>query len=168
MTGGAAGAGPDGLAVPAGGGTAPLAARGPDGAPASQLAPTPGVPPVIIRDPSPATSPTAILTGAKPAGSATVNAGFYKKDVTVTGELTDYASVADSGTPMHRKFCPACGTAMFSEAETRPHLIFIRAGTLDDPGIAAPQATIWTKMAPQWACINETLPQFEGQPPPAG
>ena len=102
------------------------------------------------------------------AGSATVNAGFYKKDVTVTGELTDYASVADSGTPMHRKFCPACGTAMFSEAETRPHLIFIRAGTLDDPGIAAPQATIWTKMAPQWACINETLPQFEGQPPPAG
>jgi hypothetical protein len=75
MTGGAAGAGPDGLAVPAGGGTAPLAARGPDGAPASQLAPTPGVPPVIIRDPSPATSPTAILTGAKPAGSATVNAG---------------------------------------------------------------------------------------------
>lgn len=96
-----------------------------------------------------------------------MNAGFLKKDVAVSGALTDYVSTADSGSRMHRTFCPSCGTAMFSEADSRPHLIFIRVGTLDDPATAAPQATIWTKMAPAWACINETLPQFEGQPPPA-
>jgi hypothetical protein len=28
---------------------------------------------------------------------------------------------------------PKCGTPMFSEAESRPTLIFVRAGTLDDP-----------------------------------
>jgi len=102
------------------------------------------------------------------AGSATVNAAFLKADVIVTGETTDYESVADSGNRMHRRFCPKCGTSMFSEAEARPHLIFVRAGTLDDPNTAAPSATIWTSAAPRWACINETLPKFEGQPPPVG
>ncbi len=100
------------------------------------------------------------------AGSSTVNAAFLKADVTLTGTTTDYQSVADSGTPMHRRFCPKCGTSLFSEAETRPHLIFIRVGTLDDPEVGAPGATIWTKTAPTWACISETLPKFEGQPPP--
>jgi len=100
------------------------------------------------------------------AGSATVNVVFTKADVTISGETTDYPSVADSGNQMHRRFCPKCGTSLFSEAEARPHLIFIRAGSLDDPEIGAPGATIWTKQAPRWACINETLPRFEAQPPP--
>jgi hypothetical protein len=41
-----------------------------------------------------------------------------------------------------------------------------RAGTLDDPNLAKPAITIWTKMAPSWACIDAKLPQEEGQPPP--
>jgi len=36
---------------------------------------------------------------------------------------------------MHRRFCARCGVHLFSEAEVRPHLIFVRAGTLDDPNI---------------------------------
>ena len=99
------------------------------------------------------------------AGSATVNAMFDKSTVTVTGELSDYVRKADSGNKMHRRFCPKCGTPMFSEAEARPNIIGIRVGTLDDPEVAAPQVTIWTKEAPSWACISETLPQVEGQPP---
>jgi hypothetical protein len=60
----------------------------------------------------------------------------------VTGETRDYESVADSGNKMHRRFCPACGTHLFSEAGSRPHLVFVRAGTLDNPEIAQPAATI--------------------------
>ena len=42
----------------------------------------------------------------------------------------------------------------------------IRAGTLDDPDLAAPTATIWTKSAPKWACFNPALPKIEKHPPP--
>ncbi len=101
------------------------------------------------------------------AGSATVNACFPTATFTVTGELRDYASVADSGNVMHRRFCPACGTPLFSEAEARPHLIFVRVGSLDKPEIARPAATIWTSQAPSWACFDPELPAVEGQPPPA-
>ena len=102
------------------------------------------------------------------AGSATVNTCFKTESFSVKGELREYRSIADSGNVMHRRFCPNCGTHLFSEAESRPHLIFVRAGTLDDPEIARPVATIWTSQAPSWACIDERLPKVERQPPPAG
>ncbi len=108
------------------------------------------------------------LCQALGAGSATVNAGFPSEAVTVEGEVTVYESVADSGTTIRRSFCPKCGTDLFSQALTRMHMIFIRAGALDDPEIAAPSVTIWTSQAPSWAQINPDLPSFEGQPPPAG
>jgi hypothetical protein len=101
------------------------------------------------------------------AGSATVNMCFPREAVAIMGELADYSSVADSGNVMHRRFCRTCGTAMFSEAEARPHLIFIRAGTLDRPEIARPEMTIWTSQAPVWACIDDAIPRLEGQAPPA-
>ena len=101
------------------------------------------------------------------AGSGTVNVCFSTAATTIEGELADYRSVADSGNVMHRRFCSTCGTSMFSEAEARPHLIFVRAGTLDDPEIAKPAMTIWTSEAPAWACMDPALPKVERQPPPA-
>ena len=101
------------------------------------------------------------------AGSGTVNACFPRAAARIQGELHDYVSVADSGNVMHRRFCPSCGVHLFSEAEVRPHLIFVRAGTLDDPEIAKPAATIWTSQAPSWACINDKVPKVDQQPPPA-
>ena len=46
------------------------------------------------------------------AGSATANVVFPSEAVTITGALSDFISVADSGNVMHRKFCPECGTPM--------------------------------------------------------
>jgi hypothetical protein len=100
------------------------------------------------------------------AGSATVNVVFTSNAVTVEGELTDYVSIADSGSRMHRRFCPACGTPVFSASEARPHLMIVRNGALDDTALLTPSATIWTASAPEWAWIDETHPRFEGQPPP--
>jgi hypothetical protein len=102
------------------------------------------------------------------AGSGTVNSCFPSDAVSIEGELRDFPSVAESGNVMHRRFCPRCGTHLFSEAEVRPHLIFVRAGTLDDPEVAQPAATIWASQAPSWACIHQDLPIIAAQPPPAG
>lgn len=101
------------------------------------------------------------------AGNATVNACFRTAALKLIGETTDFVSVADSGNRMHRRFCPSCGTPLFSEAESRPHLIFVRVGSFDDPNLANPAMTIWTASAPPWAAIDRGLPHLEGQPPAA-
>lgn len=100
------------------------------------------------------------------SGNATVNVVFPSDAISVEGELCDYRSIAASGNVMHRRFCPTCGTQLFSAAESRPHLIIVRNGALDDTGLLAPSATIWTSEAPEWAWIDEALPQHAGQPPP--
>ncbi len=99
------------------------------------------------------------------SGNSTINVVFAKDAITVTGELKDYASTADSGSRMHRRFCPSCGTQLFSESEARPHLLIVRAGTLDDPEIAKASGVIWTASAPSWGYIDPNVPHFEGQPP---
>lgn len=99
-------------------------------------------------------------------GSGTVNVCFPTESVTTTGEVRWHDSVADSGNAMRRGFCPACGTPLFSLANARPHLTFIRAGALDDPNLIGPQATIWTSQAPDWACISEDVPSYPAQIPP--
>ena len=102
------------------------------------------------------------------AGSGTVNLAFPSNALAVTGDVRWHGAVADSGNSLQRGFCPSCGAALFSKADSRPHLIFIRAGAMDDPNLLAPQVTIWAKEAPTWACIDPYLPQFDGQPPPVG
>jgi hypothetical protein len=101
------------------------------------------------------------------AGNGTVNTCFPSNAITIEGPLADYQRIADSGNVMHRRFCPTCGTHMFSEAEARPHLIFVRSGTLDDRELAKPSVSAWTSQAPTWACLDDTIPRFAGQPPPA-
>lgn len=99
------------------------------------------------------------------SGNATINLAFPTDAVSITGELNDYISVADSGNRMHRRFCPDCGTHLFSEAEERPNMIVVRAGTLDQSEQIANEGIIWTSQAPSWAYLDPNVPHFEGQPP---
>jgi len=99
------------------------------------------------------------------AGNATVNLVFASEVVSISGELSDYESTADSGNKMHRKFCPNCGVHLFSMAEVRAHLLIIRAGTLDNQKNIKIDALIWTSSAPSWAYLDPGIQQFEKQPP---
>ncbi|MGO9818368.1 MAG: GFA family protein [Acidocella sp.] len=102
------------------------------------------------------------------SGNATVNVCFPADAVQITGETSAFHSRAASGNQMLRRFCPSCGTPLTSAALARPHLIFIRAGALDDPNLVKPAMNIWTASAPEWVCLDPTLPATERQPPPAG
>ena len=64
------------------------------------------------------------------AGSGTVNVCFPSAALEVNGELREYHRVADSGNPMLRRFCPQCGTHLFTSTTARPHLTFVRAVVL--------------------------------------
>ena len=102
------------------------------------------------------------------AGSNVVNATFETSGVRVEGELREFRYVADSGNVVYWRFCPQCGTHVLGTSERRPHLTFVRVGTLDDPNAVRPGMTIWTASAPGWAPIDPALPRFERQPPMPG
>lgn len=99
------------------------------------------------------------------SGSATVNVLFPEETVQFEGEVATLRSVADSGNVVERGFCPKCGSQMYSRTITAPGLpMRIRAGTLDDPELIAPQAIIWAQSAPSWALLDPALPQHPQGP----
>lgn len=98
------------------------------------------------------------------AGSSTVNVIFNAADVSLTGELRTFVSLADSGSTMTRGFCPTCGTPVTSASSARPQFLILRGGTLDHTGIATPAMNIWTDSAPHWAHLDPDLPATPAQP----
>jgi hypothetical protein len=100
------------------------------------------------------------------AGAGTANVFFASETVKVEGALADYASHAESGYLIHRLFCAACGTPVFTQSEARRHFIGVRAGTLDDPELGKPAMTIWTSSAPSWAAFDAGIPHEPRQSPP--
>ena len=66
----------------------------------------------------------------------------------------------------HRNFCKHCGNHLFSRADHRPGMVFVRAGSLDDDPKIRPQAHFWTSAKAPWHEICDDVPQYpEGLPP---
>lgn len=98
------------------------------------------------------------------AGNGTANVIFPSESIEVTGTTAAYANTADSGNTVTRRFCPACGTQLFSDSTGRQGLTVVRVGTLDDPSSIRPAGNIWTASAPAWACMDPTLAKSERAP----
>ncbi len=83
----------------------------------------------------------------------------------LSGQVKGYTAIADSGRKIPRQFCPECGSPLFTRAEKCPDLVFLKAGSLDEPQRVKPSCQTWTRRAVPWAYIDESLPSFpEGRP----
>src|SRR6185369_2085748 len=70
-------------------------------------------------------------------GAGSVNAVLPSSALRVTqGTPKRYDAKADSGRTLHRFFCGGCGSPIYSQRESRPDTIVLRAGTLDKPAAA--------------------------------
>jgi len=90
--------------------------------------------------------------------------GFNIDSISITGNVKEFRSKADSGAQVTRAFCPTCGSGVYASNDTRPGLIFLRASTLDDPSLFSPQIIVWAARAPAWDPVNEGVPAFAERP----
>ncbi|MBV9860465.1 MAG: GFA family protein [Alphaproteobacteria bacterium] len=82
----------------------------------------------------------------------------------VQGEPRRYVARADSGNEIARAFCGDCGSSLYVQVSTRPDLIGLRVGTLDDPSVFRPEADIFVKSAQPWDHMDPALPKFPTYP----
>jgi hypothetical protein len=76
-----------------------------------------------------------------------------------------YVAKADSGNEITRAFCGDCGSPLYVQVSTRPDIIGIRVGSLDDPSGFRPEADIFVKSAQPWDHMNPALPKYDTYPP---
>ena len=66
----------------------------------------------------------------------------------------------DNGSTQRIYRCPDCQVALYSQYGG-PQVSFVRAGTLDDPSVVAPDVHIFTRSKLPWVTLPEALPAFE-------
>jgi hypothetical protein len=66
----------------------------------------------------------------------------------------------DDGSVQRVHRCPDCQVAMFSQY-SRPEVLFVRAGTVDDPRAITPDVHIFTRSKVAWVTLPEDAPAFE-------
>jgi len=88
-----------------------------------------------------------------------------KPSLRVTGPVKIYRSVADSGTAVHRGFCPDCGSSLLYGSATFPDAAFVTAGSLDDPTWFVPQMIVYISSAQPWDRLDPDLQRFDHMPP---
>jgi hypothetical protein len=61
-------------------------------------------------------------------------------------------------------FCGDCGGRIYSERESRPEEVGLRAGTVDNTSWLAPVAHIWTRSAQPWVKFSDDMLVFDTAP----
>lgn len=94
-----------------------------------------------------------------------VNAVVPASAVRVTqGAPKRYSARADSGRLLHRYFCGDCGSPIYSQRETTPETMVVRAGLFDNAGEMTIVSHIWTDSARSWSYIDPASTRHPGQP----
>ena len=78
----------------------------------------------------------------------------------LTGALEAVEVPRDDGSTQTIYRCPRCQIAAFSRY-SRPDVLFVRGGTLDDPSAVAPDVHIYTRSKLNWVALPESVPAFE-------
>jgi hypothetical protein len=84
---------------------------------------------------------------------------FWRKDVRVTGPVSEFLRATDSGTQKLKRFCGSCGSPLYNKPVSKPDMIGIYVGTLDDPRGFTPQEVLFTSRGHGWDYLDPTLPK---------
>ena len=75
-------------------------------------------------------------------------------ELSLQGSLKTFSARGDSGKEVHRRFCPECGSSIVEEPGSRPDLVIINGGTLDDPTSVAPAIEIYCDRELPWVRLG--------------
>lgn len=82
----------------------------------------------------------------------------------LSGSLKTFTKSGDTGKPIHRRFCPECGSGVIDEADALPGMAMVNVGTLDDRNWVTPQSEIYCDSAQPWVHLGGELKRFAKTP----
>ena len=87
-----------------------------------------------------------------------------KKHVRLDGELKYFEVKGSSGSHIRRGFCENCGSGILSYAKEVPHILYIKAGTLDDSSWLKIDSNFFTDSSHDWNEPSEAPKSFKRNP----
>ncbi len=82
----------------------------------------------------------------------------------LTGSPKLYERGADSGGEVSNAFCQKCGTPLYCLTTSMPDIVFVRAGSLNDPSRFTPQMVVFSESGYPWDHMDPSPPKFPKSP----
>ena len=88
---------------------------------------------------------------------------FVKEEDLVTGSgvTKSYQHKSDSGNMMTKKFCPECGSQIFSNGTGSPGVVRVKVGSIDDANDIEPQITVYVARALPFSHMDKSTEIFQ-------
>jgi hypothetical protein len=93
------------------------------------------------------------------AGHASVMV-FRRDAMRVSGPVCEILRTADSGAHKLKGFCGSCGSPLYNKPVSKPDLIGIYVGTLDDPSGFKPEVVMFALRGQPWDHLDPALPKL--------
>ena len=87
-----------------------------------------------------------------------------KKHIEINGEVKFYQVKGSSGLGVKRGFCENCGSGIYSYLKELPHILFVKAGTLEDSSWLTIDSNFFTDSAKSWSMPDQSLKSFNKNP----
>jgi hypothetical protein len=84
--------------------------------------------------------------------------------LSLSGALTQFDSISDSGNAVHRAFCPTCGSIVTRQADVMAGITMLSVGTLDGAVGIKPSMQIFCDSAMPWAVLGGEVKSFPKMP----
>ena len=85
---------------------------------------------------------------------------FSKDAFKLTGKLHYFEQLADDGNRVSNGFCPSCGNPILKKTTAFPDRVYVHVGSLDDPGIFAPEFVVFTNSGHAWDAVDPNLKRY--------
>jgi hypothetical protein len=87
---------------------------------------------------------------------------FPSGSLRLIGEASENLRTADSGAQKRKGFCAKCGSPLYNKPQSRPDMIGVYVGTLDDPSIFKPQVVVFASRGQNLDHLDPALPRLTG------
>jgi hypothetical protein len=88
----------------------------------------------------------------------------HRSAVTITGETADMEDTGSSGLKVLRRYCPRCGSPLFTVPDVTPDLMMVKAGGIDSNEWFHPMWELFVGRRRPWVAPIPGAAQFEGNP----
>ena len=85
---------------------------------------------------------------------------FNRAAIRIDGDVKEIIREADTGRRKRKGFCENCGSPIYNQPESQPHLIGVYVGSLDDASIFKPSVILFTSRGYVWDQLDPEVPRL--------
>ncbi|MGB1322537.1 MAG: GFA family protein [Vibrio gallaecicus] len=89
-----------------------------------------------------------------------VQARFSSNQVSLSGDVTSFSRISDTGNQVHYQFCPKCGTTMLLQSSAMAESLVVPLGLFKEQDFPSPSFSVYEERKHGWVKFNSQMDHY--------